>query len=50
MKKIYILFILSLCDPFAFGQQSAMLEKYKSMALEYSHDLKAAEKNLAASI
>lgn len=26
MKKIYILFILSLCDPFAFGQQSAMLE------------------------
>lgn len=27
MKKIYILFILSLCDPFAFGQQSAMLEK-----------------------
>ena len=50
MKKIYILFILSLCDPFAFGQQSAMLEKYRSMALEYSHDLKAAEKNLAASI
>ena len=45
MKKIYILFILSLCDPFAFGQQSAMLEKYRSMALEYSHDLKAAEKN-----
>lgn len=44
MKKIYILFILSLCDPFAFGQQSAMLEKYRSMALEYSHDLKAAEK------
>ena len=50
MKKIYILFILSLCDPFAFGQQSAMLEKYRSMALEYSHDLKAAEKNLAAKI
>lgn len=44
MKKLYILFILSLCGPFAFGQQSAMLEKYRSMALEYSHDLKAAEK------
>ena len=50
MKKIYILFILSLCDPFAFGQQSALLEKYRSLAVDYSHDLKAAEKNLAASI
>ena len=27
-----------------------MLEKYRSMAVEYSHDLKAAEKNLSASI
>lgn len=50
MKKIYILFILSLCGPFAFGQQSALLEKYRSLAVDYSHDLKAAEKNLAASI
>lgn len=50
MKKLYILFILSLCDPSAFGQQSAMLDKYRSMAVEYSHDLKAAEKNLSASL
>lgn len=50
MKKLYILFILSLCDPSAYGQQSAMLDKYRSMAVEYSHDLKAAEKNLSASL
>ena len=50
MKNIYILFILSLCAPSAFSQQSMMLEKYRSMAVEYSHDLKAAEKNLSASI
>jgi len=34
MKKIYILFILSLCDPFAFGQQSAMLEKCRRVAFK----------------
>ena len=50
MKKIYILLFYRCVIRFAFGQQSAMLEKYRSMALEYSHDLKAAEKNLAASI
>ena len=27
MKKIYILFILSLCDPFAFGQHRTLLAK-----------------------
>jgi len=50
MKKLSILFALSLCAPSAFPQQSAMLEKYRSMAVEYSHDLKAAEKNLSASL
>ena len=50
MKRIYILYILSLCALSASSQQSAMLEKYRSMAVEYSHDLKAAEKNLSASI
>lgn len=50
MKTIYILCILSLCALSASSQQSAMLEKYRSMAVEYSHDLKAAEKNLSASI
>lgn len=50
MKRIYTLYILSLCALSASSQQSAMLEKYRSMAVEYSHDLKAAEKNLSASI
>ena len=31
-------------------QQSSLLEKYRMMALDYNHDLKAAEKNIAASI
>lgn len=31
-------------------QQSTLLEKYRTMALDYNHDLKAAEKNIAASM
>lgn len=34
----------------ATAQQNPLLEKYRSMAVEYSHDLKAADKNIAASI
>ena len=34
----------------AVAQQNPLLEKYRSMAVEYSHDLKAADKNIAASI
>lgn len=34
----------------AAAQQNGMLEKYREMAVEYSHDLKAAEKNVSASI
>ena len=30
------------------AQQSTLLEKYRTMALDYNHDLKAAEKNIAA--
>lgn len=33
-----------------FAQQSPLLEKYRTMALDYNHDLKAAEKNIAASM
>lgn len=33
-----------------FAQQSSLLEKYRIMALSYSHDVKAAEKNIAASL
>ena len=32
------------------AQQSTLLEKYRNMALDYNHDLKAAEKNIAASM
>ena len=32
------------------AQQSPLLEKYRMMALDYNHDLKAAEKNIAASV
>lgn len=32
------------------AQQSTLLEKYRAMALDYNHDLKAAEKNIAASM
>ena len=32
------------------AQQSTLLEKYRTMAFDYNHDLKAAEKNIAASM
>lgn len=50
MKK-NILFLLSLL--FAAGataQQDALLTKYRALALDYNHDLRAASKNIAASI
>jgi len=51
MLKKYILFSFSLCvSSVAVAQQNPLLEKYRSMAVEYSHDLKAADKNIAASI
>lgn len=51
MSKKYILFSFSLCVfSVAVAQQNPLLEKYRSMAVEYSHDLKAADKNIAASI
>lgn len=49
MKKIVIICLL--CSSFTLSaQQSALLEKYRSMALGYNHDLKAAERNISASI
>ena len=51
MKKINILFIFIFSVPSAtFAQQSDLLEKYRSMAVEYNHDLKAADKHISASI
>ena len=51
MKKINRWLIFLLCVPtVAFAQQNSLLQKYRSMALDYNHDLKAADKNIAASI
>jgi outer membrane protein TolC len=51
MKKINRWLILLLCVPTAsFAQQNNLLQKYRSMAIDYNHDLKAADKNIAASI
>ena len=50
MKKI-IIFSCLLASVFpVFAQQSSLLEKYRAMALEYNHDLKAAEKSISVSI
>lgn len=54
MKNIIIGTILGCCmcslPMRVAAQQSPLLEKYRGMALDYNHDLKAAEKNIAASI
>lgn len=50
MKKIYILSALICCTTTCYSQQSKLLEQYRQMALDYSYDLKAAEKNISASI
>lgn len=50
MKKIILSFLSLMCTLSAFSQQSPLLEKYREMALKYNHDLKAAEKNIMASI
>lgn len=49
MKKICIICLL--WGSFSLSaQQSTLLERYRSMALGYNHDLKAAERNISASI
>lgn len=50
MKALYTFIVCFLCIPSAFSQQSPLLEKYRSMALNYNHDLRAADKNIASSI
>lgn len=50
MKKIRLLLAFLLYIPSAFPQQSELLERYRSMAVDYNHDLKAADRNLSASI
>ena len=49
-KAVTLLINFALCLSAAYSQQSDLLDKYRVMALDYSHDLKAAEKNIAASM
>lgn len=50
MKTFYTTIICLLSVFSVRAQQSPLLEKYRSMALEYNHDLRAADKNIAASM
>lgn len=50
MKTFYATIICLLSVFSVRAQQSPLLEKYRSMALEYNHDLRAADKNIAASM
>lgn len=51
MKRIYIVSaLLLLLATAGYAQQSILLEKYRQMALDYNHDLKAAERNISASM
>ena len=50
MKQLYALLFFFLCVQSAFSQQSPLLGKYRTMALDYNHDLQAADKNIASSM
>lgn len=50
MKTFYTLLFCCLCVQPVFSQQNSMLEKYRAMALNYNHDLHAADKNIASSM
>ena len=43
MKKIILLLLSLCCICSVFAQTDSLLKKYRNMALEYNHDLKAAE-------
>ncbi len=49
MKRIALILAASLAMQAGWAQ-SPLLEQYRGMALDYNHDLKAAEKNIAASM
>lgn len=50
MKKITLFTLALFITAAATAQQDSLLTKYRFMALDYNHDLKAAGKNIAASI
>lgn len=50
MKKIFLTLLLSSYIFTTFAQPSALLDKYRKMALAYNYDLKTAEKNISVSL
>lgn len=50
MKQLFLLILIVVCTLGAASGQSPLLDKYRAMALEYNHDLKAAQKNITASM
>lgn len=50
MKKAILSILFFMLTQYAHSQSGPLLEKYRAMALEYNHDLKAAEKNISMSM
>lgn len=50
MKKIISLTIFTFTSLFVWGQQSEHLLRYRTLALDYNHDLKAAQKSIQAAV
>lgn len=50
MKQLFLSILVVVCVCGSVRGQSPLLDKYRSMALEYNHDLKAAQKNIEASL
>lgn len=50
MKKIFLICLSLLSASALTAQDSTLLQKYKTMAIEYNHDLKAAQKNINMSL
>ena len=50
MKKInrWLIFFCCVCRQLPLLSKIVCCKKYRSMALDYNHDLKAADKNIAA--
>lgn len=49
MRSVSIIILFALSIHFGYSQ-SNLLDKYRQMATEYNHDLKAAQKNISASM
>ncbi len=50
MKKFFLTIICNIFCLFALAEQDTLLAKYRNMAIQYNHSLKAAEKNIRVSL